>query len=542
MTRSSRWILITAVLVACACALATRTATAHPDGTFPRTMNLDWTNDPDAVRNSKYDIVSLSSRALPAKFDSIRALNPGSIRLVCPAWYIYYYAGPSGYTQTTGPFTTTDPYYGYDRKFWDLQQDNNWWCWSVDSVGTRYHASAYWSMWLGNLSTKCPPNAQGKRLCDVMGDFIIDELVTAKGADGVFFDQLWDSPNWLNGSMGGCKPGTNCAEQTPGTFVYTKFDMDGNGVADSPDSINVWWKQGVEIVFQRIRQRMGPDFVIMGNGQHHYTTANGAMHERFPRIFGPVDPAPNPYNYRWQYCMFGENGYLSTWQTLFSGPARNLIDTELAGGTRTQYPTTSVNQQLFRFNLASTLLGDGYFALNSGSYNCTYWQPEYNLRLGWPTGPAYSVMLSGIQIWRREFTNGQVWVNAKGVDVPAGTSNPLIKGWDALITQTADTIGVEPRDIDRGIGLAHPRPNPMDGNGTTLTFTLAAGENARLSVVDLRGRLVRRVWDGVGTGDAQSATWDGKSDEGWVAPLGVYFAQLEGQAGRRSERKLIRAQ
>lgn len=82
----------------------------------------------------------------------------------------------------------------------------------------------------------------------------------------------------------------------------------------------------------------------------------------------------------------------------------------------------------------------------------------------------------------------------------------------------------------------------MDGNGTTLTFTLAAGENARLSVVDLRGRLVRRVWDGVGTGDAQSATWDGKSDEGWVAPLGVYFAQLEGQAGRRSERKLIRAQ
>ena len=39
-----------------------------------------------------------------------------------------------------------------------------------------------------------------------------------------------------------------------------------------------------------------------------------------------------------------------------------------------------------------------------------------------------------------------------------------------------------------------------------------------------------------------ASTWDGKSDEGWVAPLGVYFAHLEGEAGRRSERKLIRAQ
>ena len=67
--------------------LAARTATAHPDGSYPRTMNLDWSNNPDVVRNSKYDIVSLSARATIAKFDSIKALNPSSLRLVCPAWY-----------------------------------------------------------------------------------------------------------------------------------------------------------------------------------------------------------------------------------------------------------------------------------------------------------------------------------------------------------------------------------------------------------------------------------------------------------------------
>ena len=94
-------------------------AFAHPDGSYPRTMNLDWTNNPDVVRNSRYDMVALSARASTAKFDSIRALNPSSLRLVCPAFYDYYYAGPSGYTQTAGPFSATDPVYGYDRKFWD---------------------------------------------------------------------------------------------------------------------------------------------------------------------------------------------------------------------------------------------------------------------------------------------------------------------------------------------------------------------------------------------------------------------------------------
>ena len=62
-----------------------------------------------------------------------------------------------------------------------------------------------------------------------------------------------------------------------------------------------------------------------------------------------------------------------------------------------------------------------------------------------------------------------------------------------------------------------------------------------LTLDDLRGRIVRHLWEGSGTGDAQIAIWDGKSDEGWVAPVGVYFARVEGAAGRSSERKLIRA-
>ena len=537
MTRSPMLPFSTAIVLVALSALAPSMALAHPDGSFPRTMNLDWSNNPDAVRDSRYDIVSLSSRATRAEFDSIKALNPASIRLVCPAWYTYYYSGPSGYPQSSGPFETNDPYYGYDRRYWNLLSDNGWWCWSVDSVGTQYHATAFWDMWLGNLSVKCPPNAQGKRLCDVFADFIVDELVTQKDADGVFFDQLWDSPRWLNGAMGGCKPGTSCTVQTPGTMYRTWFDLDADTVADPPDSLDVWWHQGVEIVFAKLRQRMGAGFVIMGNGNHHYSTANGAMYERFPRIFGQIDPPPNPYNYRWQDSMFGRDGYVSAWPTRFSGPVRTMLDTELAGGDRYTYPSAPLNQQLFRFNLGSALLGDGYIALNNGSYNCYYWQPEYDLRLGWPAGAAYSTMIGGVEIWRRSFTNGQVWVNGKGVDVPAGADNPAIKGWDAVITQTSGTIGP---DAPPPITFARPQPNPMNQAGTMLTFTLSSGEPARLEVLDLRGRHVRSLWQGVGTGYAQFAIWDGKSDEGWMAPLGVYFARVGGYPGRSAHQKLIR--
>ena len=42
--------------------------------------------------------------------------------------------------------------------------------------------------------------------------------------------------------------------------------------------------------------------------------------------------------------------------------------------------------ETFRFTLGSALLGDGYYGLNSGYYGCYYWLPEYDLRLGWPTG------------------------------------------------------------------------------------------------------------------------------------------------------------
>ena len=61
-----------------------------------------------------------------------------------------------------------------------------------------------------------------------------------------------------------------------------------------------------------------------------------------------------------------------------------------------------------------------------------------------------------------------------------------------------------------------------------------------LSIVDLRGRTVCRLWSGSGTGDAQVVFWDGRDDRGATVPAGVYFARLAGQAGRTARQKLVR--
>src|SRR5439155_3965142 len=199
---------------------------------------------------------------------------------------------------------------------------------------------------------------------------------------------------------------------------------------------------GVSVVLQRIRDRMGSNFVLVGNGQHHYRMASGAMYERFTRLFGTIDPPPNPYNMRWTYAMMGPSGYLSAWPTAFTAPEYNLIDTELGGGDNFHYPQLQANQQLFRLNLGSTLLGDGYMGLNNGYYGCEYWQPEYDLKLGFPKGPAQSVTLLGLTVWTRQFTHGVVWVNPTGYALAAGANNPAVGAWDAAIAEVADTLDV----------------------------------------------------------------------------------------------------
>ena len=68
-------------------------------------------------------------------------------------------------------------------------------------------------------------------------------------------------------------------------------------------------------------------------------------------------------------------------------------------------------------------------------------------------------------------------------------------------------------------------PNPFNP-ATTLRFSLPVGGRIRLDVVDVAGRLVRKLLDGDFAAGRHEARWDGRDDTGRGVASGSYFARL----------------
>jgi hypothetical protein len=79
-------------------------------------------------------------------------------------------------------------------------------------------------------------------------------------------------------------------------------------------------------------------------------------------------------------------------------------------------------------------------------------------------------------------------------------------------------------------------PNPFNPS-TALSFTLPAPGSVRLSIHDLRGRLVRLLADGPAEAGRNVVTWDGLDAAGAGVASGTYVARLEA-CGRAVTRKL----
>lgn len=69
-------------------------------------------------------------------------------------------------------------------------------------------------------------------------------------------------------------------------------------------------------------------------------------------------------------------------------------------------------------------------------------------------------------------------------------------------------------------------PNPISDYGA-LTYSLPAPGRVRLSVFDLRGRLVRTVIDRFEPANSRTVVWDGRDGRGRSVSSGAYFARLE---------------
>lgn len=87
-------------------------------------------------------------------------------------------------------------------------------------------------------------------------------------------------------------------------------------------------------------------------------------------------------------------------------------------------------------------------------------------------------------------------------------------------------------------GRLSAAPNPMR-TLTTLRFVLDAPASVGLDILDVRGRSVRQLTEGVRPSGAHEIVWDGRSDDGHQVAPGVYWGRLRTGDRVEGSRRLV---
>jgi hypothetical protein len=92
-----------------------------------------------------------------------------------------------------------------------------------------------------------------------------------------------------------------------------------------------------------------------------------------------------------------------------------------------------------------------------------------------------------------------------------------------VVSEGYDLIQTAPSSYN----LSQSFPNPFTANEqTNINFDLPASQNITLVILDIRGRVVRKLIDGEERFGYQSVAWDAKNDSGDMVSNGVYFYQI----------------
>ena len=160
----------------------------------------------------------------------------------------------------------------------------------------------------------------------------------------------------------------------------------------------------------------------------------------------------------------------------------------------------------------------------------------HNFRIGLPSGAAW-----------REALNSQAAVYAGSGLENAGAIIPAAIAADGypqsatielparalVVLRPTGALGVPgPRaGDDEALRIGAARPNPSTGT-VTLAFGLSRAAPARVTVLDLGGRLLATLLEGPQTAGPHLVTWDGRGRDGAPARAGVYLLRVE--SGRAS--------
>ncbi|MCB9514969.1 MAG: FlgD immunoglobulin-like domain containing protein [Candidatus Krumholzibacteriia bacterium] len=88
--------------------------------------------------------------------------------------------------------------------------------------------------------------------------------------------------------------------------------------------------------------------------------------------------------------------------------------------------------------------------------------------------------------------------------------------------------------VEPGLSVVAAWPNPFF-RSTAISYALDRHRQVAIDIVDVQGRHVRTLYEGLAEAGINTVEWDGKSDEGDRAPAGVYFCQMDWGLGRDSK-------
>jgi hypothetical protein len=106
------------------------------------------------------------------------------------------------------------------------------------------------------------------------------------------------------------------------------------------------------------------------------------------------------------------------------------------------------------------------------------------------------------------------------------------------LTVELDTATNAPNAGLTRTGFVSVAPNPFNPRAT-IRFDLARSQNARLDVIDARGRRIDTLTRGTRSAGRHELVWTGTDADGDQVPSGVYFLVLQTDDGRFTERAVL---
>ncbi|MFH1864249.1 MAG: FlgD immunoglobulin-like domain containing protein [Candidatus Eisenbacteria bacterium] len=133
-------------------------------------------------------------------------------------------------------------------------------------------------------------------------------------------------------------------------------------------------------------------------------------------------------------------------------------------------------------------------------------------------------------------------VTARGLISDSSTSyasySDSIGGWGSQPVTIVNESGIDDSAHAR-LEFHRPRPTPFSGT-TTMQLDVPAGAGrVRLAVYNVRGQLVRTLYEGTTPPGRKEFDWNGEDDSGQPVSAGIYFARCECEAGARTQKLVL---